>query len=50
MGWAFECLEPSVSLEFEPTKGGLIIQCERCEKYVFKLILLIFYFSGCDTY
>ena len=27
--WAFECLGPSVLLEFEPTQGGLIIQCER---------------------
>ena len=28
-GWAYECLGPSVSLEFEPTPSGLIIQCER---------------------
>ena len=27
--WAFECIGPSVSLEFEPTRGGLIIQCGR---------------------
>ena len=27
--WAFECLGPSVSLELETTRGGLIIQCER---------------------
>jgi hypothetical protein len=25
--WAFECLGPSVPLELEPTRGGLIIQC-----------------------
>jgi hypothetical protein len=28
-GWAFECLGPSVPLELEPTKGGLIIQYGR---------------------
>ena len=28
-GWAFECLGPSVPLELEPTRCGLIIQCGR---------------------
>ena len=30
--WAFECLGPSVPLELEPTRGGLIIQCGRYNK------------------
>ena len=27
--WAYECLGTDVTLGFKPTRGGLIIQCER---------------------
>ena len=42
-GWAFECLGPGVPLEFEPTRGGLIIQCGRYCITCARLIIIAIY-------